>query len=129
MIIALKWLWMTLNWPQMYVFWKYTQSNADSRFLMHNNKKSIEIDCLFGMIRVLRVFFAWEILFEITVISSKKVALKIWNYHLFFMTLLSVTFSVFFMTKILLSFWGWQERENLSISKREKLLLISKWKA
>ena len=72
MIIALKWLWMTLNWPQMYVFWKYTQSNADSRFLMHNNKKSIEIDCLFEMIRVLRVFLREKFFLKLRSFRAKK---------------------------------------------------------
>ena len=56
----------------MYVFWKYTQSNADSRFLMHNNKKSIEIDFLFGMIRVLRAFLRELFFLKLRSFQAKK---------------------------------------------------------
>ena len=56
----------------MYVFWKYTQSNADSRFLMHNNKKSIEIDFYFEMIRVLRVFLREKFFLKLRSFQAKK---------------------------------------------------------
>ena len=111
MIIALKWLWMTLNWPQMYVFWKYTQSNADSRFLMHNNKKSIEIDCLFGMIRVLRVFLREKFFLKLRSFLAKKLR-SIFEIIFPFLWLSWAWHFQFFMTKILLSFWGWQEGEQ-----------------
>lgn len=85
----------------MYVFWKYTQSNADSRFLMHNNKKSIEIDCLFGMIRVLRVFLREKFYLKLRSFQAKKLSSIFVIIIPFFMTLLSVTFSVFYDKKII----------------------------
>ena len=56
----------------MYVFWKYTQSNADSRFLMHNKDKSIEIDFYFEMIRVLRVFLREKFFLKLRSFQAKK---------------------------------------------------------
>lgn len=85
----------------MYVFWKYTQSNADSRFLMHNNKKSIEIDCLFGMIRVLRAFLRELFFLKLRSFQAKKLRSKFEIIILFFMTLLSVTFSFVYDKKII----------------------------
>ena len=128
MIIALKWLWMTLNWPQMYVFWKYTQSNADSRFLMHNNKKSIEIDFLFGMIRVLRVFCVSNSFWNYGHFKQKKLR-SIFEIIIPFLWLSWAWHFRFFMTKRLFTFWGWQEGEKSKHFKERILLLISKWKA
>lgn len=85
----------------MYVFWKYTQSNADSRFLMHNKEKSIEIDCLFGMIRVLRVFLREKFFLKLRSFQAKKLRSIFEIIIPFFMTLLSVTFSVFYDKKII----------------------------
>ena len=85
----------------MYVFWKYTQSNADSRFLMHNNKKSIEIDCLFGMIRVLRAFLRELFFLKLRSFQAKKYRSNFKIIIPFFMTLLSATFSVFYDKKII----------------------------
>ena len=108
MIIALKWLWMTLNWPQMYVFWKYTQSNADSHFLMHNNKKSIEIDFLFGIIRVLRVFLREKFFLKLRSFQAKKLR-SIFEIIIPFLWLSWAWHFRLFMTKRLFTFWGWQE--------------------
>ena len=85
----------------MYVFWNYTQSNADSRFLMHNNKKSIEIDFLFGMIRVLRAFLRELFFLKLRSFQAKKLRSIFEIIIPFFMTLLSVTFSVFYDKKII----------------------------
>lgn len=111
MIIALKWLWMTLKWQQMYVFWKYTQSNADSRFLMHNKEKSIEIDFYFEMIRVLRVFLREKFFLKLRSFQAKKYRSNFEIIFLYLLRILAIHFQ-FFMTKILLSFWGWQEGEQ-----------------
>lgn len=143
MIIALKWLWMTLNRPQMYLFWKYTKSNADSRFLMHNNKKSIEIDCLFGMIRVLRVFLRELSSLKLRSFQAKKYRPNFEIIFHYLWRIWAIHFQ-FFMTKILLSFWGWQEglqskhfkaRETLphfkmkgiKSSRNDSDEIISKW--
>ena len=128
MIIALKWLWMTLNWPQMYVFWKYTQSNADSRFLMHNNKKSIEINCLFGMIRVLRVFLREKFFLKLRSFQAKKMRSIFEIIIPFFMNLLSVTFSFYYDKKIIYILRLTRGRKSKHF-KEKILLLISKWKA
>lgn len=144
MIIALKWLWMALKWPQMYVFWKYTQSNADSRFLMHNNKKSIEIDCLFGMIRVLRVFLREKFYLKLRSFQAKKLSSIFVIIIPFFMTLLSVTFSVFYDKKIIYILRLTRGLEIFVISKSKSIThfkmkgikssrndsdeIISKWK-
>lgn len=85
----------------MYVFWKYTKSNADSRFLMHNNKKSIEIDGLFGMIRVLRVFLREKFFLKLRSFQAKKYRSNFEIIIPFFMTFLSVTLSVFYDKKII----------------------------
>ena len=125
MIIALKWLWMTLNWPQMYVFWKYTQSNADSRFLMHNNKKSIEIDFLFGMIRVLRAFLRELFFLKLRSFQAKKYRS---NFEIVFPFLwLSWAWHFqFFMTERLFTFWGWQEgQKSLSYHKERDTIITN----
>ena len=85
----------------MYVFWKYTQSNADSRFLMHNNKKSIEIDFYFEMIRVLRVFLREIFFLKLRSFQAKKYRSNFEIIIPFFMTLLSVTFSFVYDKEII----------------------------
>ena len=103
----------------MYVFWKYTQSNADSRFLMHNKEKSIEIDCLFEMIRVLRVFLREKFFLKLRSFQAKKLRSKFEIIIPFFMTFLSVTFSFFYDKKIIyiLRLWGGLEIFVISKSK------------
>lgn len=116
MIIALKWLWMTLNWPQMYLFWKYTKSNADSRFLMHNNKKSIEIDFLFGMIIVLRVFCVSSSFWNYGHFKQKSIAQILKLLSLFYDSLERYIFS-FLWQKNYYHFEVDKRVCNLSISK------------
>ena len=103
----------------MYVFWKYTQSNADSRFLMHNKKKSIEIDFYFEMIRVLRVFLREKFFLKLRSFQAKKLRSIFEIIIPFFMTLLSVTLSVFYDKKIIyiLRLWGGLEIFVISKSK------------
>ena len=128
MIIALKWLWMTLNWPLMYVFWKYTQSNADSRFLMHNKEKSIEIDCLFGMIRVLRVFCVSYSFWNYGHFKQKSIAQILKLLSLFYDSLERDIFS-FLWQKDYLHFEVVGRVRNLLSYQKVNPSLISKWKA
>ena len=95
----------------MYVFWKYTQSNADSRFLMHNKEKSIEIDFYFEMIRVLRAFLREKIYLKLRSFQAKKLR-SIFEIIIPFLWLSWAWHFQFFMTKRLFIFWGWREGEK-----------------
>ena len=102
-------------------FWKYTQSNADSRFLMHNNKKSIEIDRLFGIIRVLRVFLREKFFLKLRSFQAKKLR-SIFEIIFPFLWLSWAWHFKFFMTKRLFTFWGWQEGwKSVVISKSKSI--------
>ena len=85
----------------MYVFWKYTKSNADSRFLMHNNKKSIEIDCLFEMIRVLRVFLREKFFLKLRSFQAKKYCSNFEIIFLYLLRIRAIHFQFFYDKKII----------------------------
>ena len=69
---------------------------------MPNNTNSLEIDSLFDMIKVLRVFLREIFLSKWLSFLSKKVALKFRYYFHFFMTILSDTFSVLYDNNIII---------------------------
>ena len=83
-------------------FLKYIKFNDDSRLLMSNKKKTIEIGFRFRYDKSFESFFARDCPFEIALFLSKKVALKFRDYFHFFMTVLSDTFSVPYDKKIII---------------------------